>query len=188
MSKRDYYEILGVTKTATDGEMKVAFRKLAMTYHPDRNPGDKESEIKFKEINEAYQCLSDGQKRAAYDRFGHAAFSQGGGGGPGFGNEFGDFMSDIFDNFFGDGRGGAARGRGGAPGRERGADLRYNLEISLEEAFAGKAETIRIPTSITCETCAGSGAKPGSKPRPCSTCGGYGRVRAAQGFFAIERT
>ncbi|AWN35288.1 molecular chaperone DnaJ [Methylobacterium radiodurans] len=189
MSKRDYYEILGVERTATDGQMKTAFRKLAMTYHPDRNPGDKEAEIKFKEINEAYQCLSDGQKRAAYDRFGHAAFSQGGAGGPGFGNEFGDFMSDIFDNFFGDGRGGGqARGRGGAPGRERGADLRYNLEISLEEAFTGKTETIRIPTSITCETCAGSGAKPGSKPRTCSTCGGYGRVRAAQGFFAIERT
>ncbi len=118
MSKRDYYEILGVSKTATDGEMKVAFRKLAMTYHPDRNPGNAEAELKFKEINEAYQCLSDGQKRAAYDRFGHAAFSQGGGGGPGFGNEFGDFMSDIFDNFFGDGRGaGGGRGAGrGAPG------------------------------------------------------------------------
>ncbi len=112
MSKRDYYEILGVTKTATESEMKVAFRKLAMTYHPDRNPGDKDAEIKFKEINEAYQCLSDGQKRAAYDRFGHAAFSQGGGGGPGFGNEFGDFMSDIFDNFFGDGRGGGGPARG----------------------------------------------------------------------------
>ncbi|RZK93118.1 MAG: molecular chaperone DnaJ, partial [Methylobacterium sp.] len=191
MSKRDYYEILGVAKTASDGEMKVAFRKLAMTYHPDKNPGNKDAEIKFKEINEAYQCLSDGQKRAAYDRFGHDAFTQGGGqGGPGFGNEFGDFMSDIFDNFFGDGRGGQqqARGRGGAPGRERGADLRFSLEISLEEAFTGKAETIKIPTSITCETCAGSGAKPGSKPRTCQTCAGYGRVRAAQGFFAIERT
>ena len=190
MSKRDYYEVLGVAKTASDGEMKTAFRKLAMSYHPDRNPGDKEAEIKFKEINEAYQCLSDGQKRAAYDRFGHAAFSQGGGGGPGFGNEFGDFMSDIFDNFFGDGRGPAPGGprRGGAPGRERGADLRYNLEITLEEAFAGKAETIKIPTSITCDTCSGTGAKAGSKPRPCATCGGYGRVRAAQGFFAIERT
>lgn len=192
MSKRDYYEVLGVARTATDGEMKTAFRKLAMSYHPDRNPGDKEAEIKFKEINEAYQCLSDGQKRAAYDRFGHAAFSQGGGGGPGFGNEFGDFMSDIFDNFFGDGRGAGGGGGGGrrssTPGRERGADLRYNLEISLEEAFTGKAETIKIPTSITCEACSGSGAKPGSKPRPCSTCGGFGRVRAAQGFFAIERT
>ncbi|GEP09115.1 molecular chaperone DnaJ [Methylobacterium gnaphalii] len=190
MSKRDYYEVLGVTKTATETELKVAFRKLAMVHHPDRNPGDKEAEIKFKEVNEAYQCLSDSQKRAAYDRFGHAAFSQGGGG-PGFGNEFGDFMSDIFENFFGDaqaGRGGGARGRGGAPGRERGADLRYNLEITLEEAFSGKTETIKIPTSIACETCSGTGAKPGSKARTCQTCAGYGRVRAAQGFFAIERT
>ena len=187
MSKRDYYEVLGVSKTVTEVELKSAFRKLAMVHHPDRNPGDKEAEIKFKEVNEAYQCLSDGQKRAAYDRFGHAAFSQGMGGGPGFGNEFGDFMSDIFENFFGDGRG-PARGRGGAPGRERGADLRYNLEITLEEAFSGKTETIKIPTAIACEACAGSGAKPGSKPRACPTCGGYGRVRAAQGFFAIERT
>ena len=189
MSKRDYYEILGVERTATDGQMKTAFRKLAMTYHPDRNPGDKEAEIKFKELNEAYQCLSDGQKRAAYDRFGHAAFGQGmGGGQAGFGNEFGDFMSDIFENFFGDGRGGGPRPRGGAPGRERGADLRYNLEITLEEAFAGKTETIKIPTAIACEACNSTGAKAGSKPRPCPTCGGYGRVRAAQGFFAIERT
>src|SRR5215213_8313935 len=154
MSKRDYYEVLGVAKGASEADMKSAFRKLAMKYHPDRNPGDKDAEIHFKEVNEAYQTLSDGQKRAAYDRFGHAAFSQGGAGGPGFGNEFGDFMSDIFDNFFGDGR--------GQPGRERGADLRYNLEISLEEAFASKAETIKIPTSVTCEVCAGSGAKAGS--------------------------
>ena len=196
MSKRDYYEVLGVARTATDGEMKSAFRKLAMVYHPDRNPGDKEAELKFKELNEAYQCLSDGQKRAAYDRFGHAAFSQGGQGGPGFGNEFGDFMSDIFDTFFGDARGGGGpggrpgAGPGGRPGggRERGADLRYNLEISLEEAFTGKTETIKMPTSVTCEVCAGSGAKAGSKPKTCPTCGGYGRVRAAQGFFAIERT
>ncbi|WP_298964619.1 molecular chaperone DnaJ [uncultured Methylobacterium sp.] len=195
MSKRDYYEVLGVARTASDGELKSAFRKLAMVHHPDRNPGDKEAEIKFKEVNEAYQCLSDGQKRAAYDRFGHAAFSQGGAGGPGFGNEFGDFMSDIFDTFFGDARGGpggaggARAGRGGgASGRERGADLRYNLEITLEEAFSGKTETIRMPTAVTCEVCGGSGAKAGSKPKTCGTCGGYGRVRAAQGFFAIERT
>jgi molecular chaperone DnaJ len=186
MSKRDYYEVLGVAKTASDGEMKVAFRKLAMQYHPDRNPGNKEAELQFKELNEAYQVLSDGQKRAAYDRFGHAAFSGGGGGAAGFGNEFGDFMSDIFDNFFGGAQQGGGRGRGS--GRERGADLRYNLEISLEEAFTGKTETVRIPTSIACEVCAGTGAKAGSKPRQCPTCGGYGRVRAAQGFFAIERT
>ena len=122
MSKRDYYEILVVSKTATDGEMKVAFRKLAMSYHPDRNPGNAEAEVKFKEINEAYQCLSDGQKRAAYDRFGHAAFQQGGAGGPGFGNEFGDFMSDIFDNFFGDGRAGAGAGAGDPAAGPHGGD------------------------------------------------------------------
>jgi molecular chaperone DnaJ len=186
MSKRDYYEVLGVARTASEAELKTAFRKLAMQCHPDRNPGDKEAELRFKEINEAYQALSDGQKRAAYDRFGHAAFSQAGGAGPGFGTDFGDFMSDIFDTFFGDARG--ARGGRGAGGRERGADLRYNLEISLEEAFTGKTETIRMPTSVVCEVCPGTGAKAGSRPRQCPTCGGHGRVRAAQGFFSIERT
>jgi molecular chaperone DnaJ len=167
MSKRDYYEVLGVVRTATEAEMKSAFRKLAMQYHPDKNPGDHEAEVKFKEINEAYQTLSDAQKRAAYDRFGHAAFANGGGaGGPGFGNDFSDFMSDIFENFFGDGRpGGGARARGGN-GRERGSDMRYNLEITLEEAFAGKNATIKIPTAITCEVCGGTGAKAGSKPKP----------------------
>jgi molecular chaperone DnaJ len=184
MSKRDYYEVLGVGRAASEGELKSAFRKLAMQYHPDRNPGDTDAELKFKEINEAYQTLSDGQKRAAYDRFGHAAFANGGGG-PGFGNDFSDFMSDIFDNFFGDGR---ARGGRTSGGRERGADLRYNLEISLEEAYTGKNATIRIPTAVACEACSGTGAKPGSKPRACLTCGGHGRVRATQGFFSIERT
>jgi len=186
MSKRDYYEILGVAKTASDAELKGAFRKLAMGCHPDRHPGDKGAEAKFKELNEAYQILADGQKRGAYDRYGHAAFENGGGGtqqGP----EFSDFMSDIFDSFFGDARG----GRGGpraANGRERGADLRYNLEIGLEDAFAGKNASIRVPTSISCESCAGTGAKPGSKSRQCPTCGGHGRVRANQGFFSVERT
>jgi molecular chaperone DnaJ len=184
MSKRDYYEVLGVAKTANEADMKSAFRKLAMQFHPDRNPGDAEAETRFKEVNEAYQTLSDPQKRAAYDRFGHAAFQQGGAGGPGFDAGFTDFMSDIFDTFFGDARG---RQRG-AGGRERGSDLRYNLEISLEDAFEGKTETVKIPTSITCDSCAGSGAKPGSKPRTCPTCGGYGRVRATQGFFSVERT
>jgi molecular chaperone DnaJ len=184
MSKRDYYEVLGVEKTASEAELKSAFRKLAMKYHPDKNPGDKDAEVQFKEINEAYQTLSDAQKRAAYDRFGHAAFANGGAGGPGFDANFSDFMSDIFENFFGDGRG-RARGAGG---RERGADLRYNLEISLEEAFHGKTATITIPTSISCEACSGTGAKPGSKPKACPTCAGYGRVRAQQGFFSIERT
>ena len=182
MSKRDYYEVLGVSRTATEAEMKSAFRKLAMQYHPDRNPGDHEAEVKFKEINEAYQTLSDGQKRAAYDRYGHAAFANGGAGGPGFGNDFSDFMSDIFDNFFGD-----ARARQRSPGgRERGADMRFNLEISLDEAFAGKNATVKIPTSVSCEVCSGTGAKAGSKPKTCPTCAGAGRVRATQGFFSIR--
>ena len=185
MSKRDYYEVLGVSRTATDAEMKSAFRKLAMQYHPDRNAGDHEAEVKFKEINEAYQTLSDGQKRAAYDRYGHAAFANGGAGGPGFGNDFSDFMSDIFENFFGE----TGRGRGrGAAGRERGADMRYNLEITLDDAYQGKNAELKIPTSVTCEVCTGSGAKPGSKPKTCPTCAGAGRVRATQGFFSIERT
>src|SRR6476620_8217503 len=159
MSKRDFYEVLGVSKTVTEVELKSTFRKLAMQYHPYRNPGNHEAEVKFKEINEAYQTLSDAQKRAAYDRFGHAAFANGGGGaGPGFGNDFSDFMSDIFENFFGDGRG--RRGAGG--GRERGADLRYNLEISLEQAYKGETVSLKIPTATTCEVCSGSGAKAGS--------------------------
>ena len=158
MSKRDYYEVLGVVKTASEADMKAAFRKLAMKYHPDRNSGDKDAEIHFKELNEAYQVLQDPQKRAAYDRFGHAAFANGGGGaGPGFGNDFSDFMSDIFENFFGDGRG--RRGAGG--GRERGADLRYNLEISLEQAYKGETVSLSIATAPPCEVCSGSGAKAG---------------------------
>lgn len=185
MSKRDYYEILGVSRTVTEVELKSSFRKLAMQHHPDKNPGNKEAEIKFKEINEAYQVLSDGQKRSAYDRFGHQAFENGGGGGPGGNADFSDFMSDIFDSFFGDARRGGARGTNG---RERGADLRYNLEIGLEEAFTGKNESIRVPTSVSCESCSGTGAKPGSKSRQCPTCGGHGRVRANQGFFSVERT
>jgi molecular chaperone DnaJ len=189
MSKRDYYEVLGVSKTVTEVELKSAFRKLAMQFHPDRNPGNHEAEVKFKEINEAYQTLSDGQKRAAYDHYGHAAFANGGAGagGPGFGNDFSDFMSDIFENFFGEARGRGGGGRG-ASGRERGADMRYNLEITLDEAFNGKTAELKIPTAITCESCSGSGAKPGSKPKTCPTCGGAGRVRATQGFFSIERT
>jgi molecular chaperone DnaJ len=186
MAKVDYYELLGVSRTATDAELKSAFRKLAMKHHPDKNPGDKTAEIRFKELNEAYQILSDGQKRAAYDRFGHAAFENGGmGGGPGFGNDFASSMADIFEDLFGDFSG---RQRGGSGGRERGSDLRYNLEITLEEAFHGKTATLKVPTSIACDVCSGTGAKPGSKPRTCSTCAGHGRVRASQGFFSIERT
>jgi len=189
MAKRDYYEVLGVGRTVEEAELKSAFRKLAMRYHPDRNPGDAEAESSFKEINEAYEALKDPDKRAAYDRYGHAAFEQGGSGGPGFGNDFASAMSDIFDEFFGMGarRGGAAGGRSGG-GRERGADLRYNLEVDLEEAFSGRTVEIRIPTPITCETCAGTGAKPGTKPATCRSCGGTGRVRATQGFFTLERT
>jgi molecular chaperone DnaJ len=186
MAKADFYEMLGVSRTATDAELKASFRKLAMQCHPDRNPGDAAAEIRFKEINEAYQCLSDGQKRAAYDRFGHAAFENGSAGPGGMGDGFGSSMSDIFDDLFGDMMGGGRRGR--ANGRERGNDLRYNLEITLEDAFKGKTATIKVPSLMTCEACTGSGAKPGSKPKACSTCGGAGRVRAQQGFFAIERT
>ena len=185
MAKRDFYETLGVTRTASDGELKSAFRKLAMKYHPDRNPGDHTAEVRFKEINEAYEILKEPNKRAAYDRLGHAAFDGSMSAGPqGFGSDFSEFMTDIFDTFFGDQRG---RHRGGS-GRERGQDLRYNLEITLEEAYSGKTASIRVPAAATCEACSGTGAKAGSKPRPCATCGGHGRVRASQGFFSIERT
>jgi len=184
MTKRDYYEVLGVTRTVTDVEVKAAFRKLAMKYHPDRNPGDKDCEHQFKEINEAYDVLKDADKRAAYDRYGHAAFEQGAGAGAaGFGAEFASTFADIFDDLFGmTGR----RGRGNV--RERGADLRYNMEITLEEAFAGKAAQIRIPTSVACEACSGTGAKTGAKPKTCPTCAGQGKIRHAQGFFTMERT
>jgi molecular chaperone DnaJ len=183
MSKRDYYEILGVGRDADDAALKSAFRKKAMQYHPDRNPDNVEAEAQFKELNEAYQVLSDGQKRAAYDRFGHQAFENGGGGHPGFGGDFSSSMSDIFEELFG--MGGRRRGPGG---RERGADLRYNMEITLEEAFHGKSAQLRIPTTVSCEVCSGTGAKPGSKPKTCGTCAGHGRVRASQGFFSVERT
>jgi molecular chaperone DnaJ len=182
MSKRDYYEVLGVTRTCTEIELKAAFRKLAMQHHPDRNPGDKNCEHKFKEINEAYDVLKDGDKRAAYDRFGHAAFEHGGGG-HGFSADFGSTFADIFEGIFGMG---TARGR--ASGRERGSDLRYNMEISLDEAYAGKTAQVRIPTSVTCEVCSGTGAKAGTRPKQCATCGGAGKIRHAQGFFTLERT
>jgi molecular chaperone DnaJ len=184
MSKRDYYEVLGVSRTCSDGDLKVAFRKLAMKWHPDKNPGDKACEQQFKEINEAYDILRDGQKRAAYDRFGHAAFEGGGNAhSHGFGADFGSAFSDIFEGIFG-----MTGARGRASARERGADLRYNLEISLEEAYAGKTAQINLPTNVTCETCSGTGAKPGTEPMQCRNCGGSGRMRHAQGFFTIERT
>jgi molecular chaperone DnaJ len=189
MSKRDYYEVLGAPKNASADDLKKAYRKLAMQYHPDRNQGDKTAEQKFKEINEAYDCLKDEQKRAAYDRFGHAAF-EGGGGRPGAGGaaggfEFGGGFADIFDEMFGE-----FMGRGGRGGQtnNRGNDLRYNLEISLEDAFKGSATQVRVPTSVMCDPCGGSGAEAGSSPTSCGTCNGAGKVRAQQGFFTIERT
>ena len=188
--KADYYEMLGVSREVDEKGLKVAFRKLAMQYHPDKNPGDATAEVKFKELAEAYEVLKDPQKRAAYDRFGHAAF-QNGGGAAGFRGDFASSMADIFDDIFGEMMGGRARagGRGGGgSGRERGSDLRYNMEISLEEAFAGKTAEISVPTTIQCDECTGTGARPGTSPQTCPTCGGVGRVRAAQGFFSIERT
>jgi molecular chaperone DnaJ len=184
MSKRCYYEVLEVERAASDADLKTAFRKLAMKWHPDRNPGDTSCEHRFKEINEAYEVLKDPDKRAAYDRFGHAAFEQGmGGGAHDFGPGFGSAFADIFEGIFGMG---GARGRGNRA--ERGADLRYNMEISLEEAFSGKTAQVRIPTSVSCEACSGSGAKAGTKPKACPHCGGVGRIRHAQGFFTLERT
>jgi molecular chaperone DnaJ len=189
MSMRDFYEVLGVARGASDAELKSAFRKRAMDCHPDRHPGDATAEARFKEINQAYEALKDPQKRAAYDRFGHAAFEQGGGGQAGFNGDFASSMSDIFDDLFGDmmGRRGTAGGRA-STGRERGADLRYNMEITLEDAFKGKLADIRIPTSVVCEACSGTGAKPGSHPKTCPTCAGHGVVRSSQGFFRLERT
>jgi len=190
MANQDYYELLGCAKTASADELKKAYRRLAMQFHPDRNPGNKEAEHKFKEINEAYDVLRDEQKRAAYDRYGHAAF-EGGGGRPGaggfdfnFGGGGGGF-ADIFDEMFGEFMGGR---RGGGGGGARGADLRYNMEVSLEDAFKGCQTTVRVPTSVACENCKGSGAEGGQAPVSCPTCSGAGKIRAQQGFFTIERT
>jgi molecular chaperone DnaJ len=183
MAKRDFYEVLGVARGCDEKALKVAFRKLAMEHHPDRNNGDGTAELKFKEINEAYEILKDPQKRAAYDRFGHQAFEHGAGFGAGAASGFSSF-ADIFDEFFGDFRGGGRRS-----GRERGSDLRYNLEVTLEEAFSGKTVEVEVPTTVTCSICSGSGSKPGTSPKTCNTCNGAGRVRASQGgFFHIERT
>jgi molecular chaperone DnaJ len=183
MAKRCYYQTLEIDRTASDGDIKAAFRKQAMQCHPDRHPGDQTAEHRFKEINEAYEVLKDPDKRAAYDRFGHAAFEHGMGGAAGFGADFGTTFSDLFEGIFG-----MSAGRGRSSGRERGADLRYNMEITLQEAFTGKNAQIRIPTPVTCEACSGSGAKAGTKPKTCPMCGGHGRVRHAQGFFTLERT
>lgn len=184
MAKSDYYEMLGVDRGADADEMKRAYRKLAMQYHPDRNSGDATAETKFKEINEAYDILKDDQKRAAYNQYGHAAFENGGagaGGGAGFASGF----ADIFDEMFGDFVGGRQSGGGSS---SRGSDLRYNMEISLDEAYKGRETRIKVPTSVVCESCNGNGAEPGSRPTGCLTCHGRGKVRSQQGFFTIERT
>jgi len=178
----DFYELLEVERTADDATIKSSYRKLAMRYHPDKNPGCKDSEARFKAINQAYDCLKDPQKRAAYDRFGHEAFQNGGGGNGGAGGGFGDF-GDIFESIFG-----SAFGGGGRQQARRGADLRYDMEISLEEAFHGKQAEIEIEVSQTCEPCSGSGAEPGTGARRCTLCGGHGKVRSQQGFFMVERT
>jgi molecular chaperone DnaJ len=186
MAKQDFYELLGVSRSADADELKRSYRKLAMQYHPDRNPGDKTAEQKFKDVNEAYDVLKDDQKRAAYDRFGHAAFENGsrGPGDFGFAGGFSGGFADIFEEMFG-AMGGGRRAQN-SPGR--GNDLRYNIDVSLEEAFRGKQTTIRVATFVHCETCKGSGAEPGSRPVACRTCQGHGRIRTQQGFFTVERT
>ena len=185
MSKRDYYEILGVNKDANDDEIKKAYRKLAMKFHPDRNPDNPKAEEHFKEAKEAYEILSDASKRSAYDQYGHAGVDQqaGMGGAGGFGGGFADAFGDIFGDIFGGGG-----GRGGRSNVYRGADLRYNLEISLEEAARGTETKIRIPTMAECDSCHGSGAKPGTSVKTCSTCHGSGSVQMRQGFFSVQQT
>ena len=186
MSKRDFYEVLGVDRNASDRDIKKAFRRMAMKYHPDRNPDDQEAEDKFKEVNEAYEVLSDAQKKAAYDQYGHAGVdpNAGGGGfnGGGFEGGFGDIFGDVFGDMFGGGGGGRRSSV------QRGADLRYNMDLSLEEAVRGIEKTIKVPTLVNCETCNGSGAKPGTQPKTCGTCGGVGQVRMQQGFFSVQQT
>lgn len=189
MAKRDYYEILGVNKTADEKQLKSAFRKLAMQHHPDKNPDNPEAEKKFKELGEAYEVLKDPNKRAAYDRYGHDAFANGQGGAGGFGGGgfeggFSGSMSDIFDELFGDFMGGGRRSQN----RGRGADLRFDYEMTLEECFNGKEAEITVPSQVTCEECNGSGAEKGSDIVTCDTCKGHGKVRTTQGFFSIERS
>lgn len=184
MSKRDYYEVLGVSKNVSGDELKKAYRRSAMKYHPDRNPDSADAEEKFKEIQEAYEVLSDDQKRAAYDQFGHAGVDPSMGGASGFSGGGFDF-GDIFESVFGGAA--ASGGRRGGSRVYRGSDLRYDLSLSLEEAVAGTEQKLRIPTQLTCSTCHGSGAKPGTSPQTCSRCGGAGQVRMTQGFFSIQQ-
>ncbi|MBL3703523.1 molecular chaperone DnaJ [Sulfitobacter sp. BDSS02] len=192
MSKRDFYDVLGVAKGASADEIKKAYRKKAKEFHPDRNADNPDSEAKFKEANEAYEILKDAEKKAAYDRFGHAAFEGGmgagrGGARPGHGGDFSSAFSDVFDDLFGDFMGG---GRAGGGGRRaaRGSDLRYNLRVSLDDAYSGMQKTINVPTAVPCGSCEGSGAEGGVEPTTCPTCSGMGKVRAQQGFFTVERT
>ena len=186
MAKRDYYEVLGVNKSASADQIKSAYRKLAIKYHPDKNKGDKSAEEKFKEASEAYHVLSNSERKQNYDNFGHAAFENGGGGRGGFGNfDFSNHFSDIFEDFFGEGFGGGRRSR---RSNNRGSDLRYDLSISLEEAFSGKKQDIKFSTSEKCNTCSGSGSKPGHQAGACSMCGGHGQVRSSQGFFTVQQT
>ncbi len=186
MSKRDYYEVLGVARDANDKDIKKAYRRMAMKFHPDRNPGDKDAEDKFKEVNEAFEILSDSKKRSTYDQYGHAGVDASAGGAGGFGGfgggNFGDIFGDVFGDIFG---GGASQGRSSM---QRGADLRYSLELDLEEAVRGVEKKIRIPTLVACGRCHGSGAKEGSSPVTCDTCHGQGQVRIQQGFFAVQQT
>lgn len=185
MTEIDFYELLEVERSADAGTIKSSYRKLAMKYHPDKNAGCKDSEAKFKAVSEAYDCLKDPQKRAAYDRFGHAAFRNGGGGGGGHQSQDFSGFSDIFESVFGEFMGGGRAG--GRQQVRRGADLRYDMEISLEEAYHGKSAEITIDVTAACDTCDGSGARAGSRPHACNTCGGHGKVRAQQGFFVVER-
>lgn len=185
MAKRDYYDLLGVAKGASAEELKKAYRAKAKELHPDRNSDNPNAEAQFKEINEAYEVLKDADKKAAYDRFGHAAF-EGGGPRPGANGDFASAFSDVFEDLFGDFMGGARQG--GRTRAQRGSDLRYNLRVSLEEAFSGVHKTISVPTSVACDSCHGTGAEGGSEPVGCPTCGGVGKVRAQQGFFTVERT
>lgn len=183
MSKSDYYEVLGISKDASDRDIKKAYKRLAMKYHPDRTAGDAALEAKFKEVKEAYEVLGDSQKRQMYDQYGHAAFDQNGGAGHGGGQgDFGDIFGDVFGDIFGGG-GGRRQSR-----QQRGADLRYNMDLTLEEAVRGKEVEIKVPTWVGCKPCDGSGAKPGSKPKTCTTCHGAGQVQMRQGFFAVQQT
>src|SRR5690606_1640416 len=195
MAKRDFYEVLGVSRGASADEIKKAYRGKAKELHPDRNKDNPEAEAQFKEVNEAYECLKDEQKKAAYDRFGHAAFEGGMGGGPrggargGYGQgDFASAFSDVFEDLFGDFMGGRPGGGGGRSRAQRGSDLRYNLRVTLEEAYKGVQKSINVPTSVACTACSGTGAEGGAEPQTCPTCSGMGKVRASQGFFTVERT